>query len=119
MIQAQHDPLDFGSQLEFKPNSKWDINRNTYIGNERSTINPGYKARYFGNIYAAFTPSDKWSFTALSSASLGYNLGITGDVLFRLEARYFGSPGQLYPLRDGTTTNKDLWLTAGITARFR
>jgi len=45
--------------------------------------------------------------------------GYHRDVLFRLEARYFGSPGQLYPLHDGTTTNKDLWLTAGITARFR
>ncbi|HXO77942.1 MAG TPA: outer membrane beta-barrel protein, partial [Puia sp.] len=64
VIQAQHDPLDFGSQLEYKPNSKWDINWNTYIGNESSTVNPGYKARYFGDIYASFTPSEKWSFTA-------------------------------------------------------
>lgn len=181
VIQAQHDPLDFGSQLEYKPNGKWDINWNTYIGNESSVANPGYKTRYFGDLYASFTPSEKWSFTAdaymgwqrrmeeqamvtrkwwnlnlcaryvftpgnsfsarmehfsdpnqvlltpvtdatgfkLSSVSLGYNLSITGEVLFRLEARYFGSPEQLYPLRDGTHTNKDLWLTAGITARFR
>ena len=181
VIQAQHDPLDFGSQLEFKPNSKWDLNWNTYIGNESSVANPGYKTRYFGDLYATYTPSDKWAFTAgaymgwqrrmedqalktrnwwnanicarytfapgnsfsarvehfqdpnqvlltpvtdvsgfkLSSASLGYNLAVTSEVLFRLEARYFGASEGLYPLRDGTNTNKDVWLTAGITARFR
>jgi hypothetical protein len=181
VIEAQHDPLDFGSQLEFKPNSKWDINWNTYIGNEASVANPGYKTRYFGDLYATFTPSEKWSFTAdgymgwqrrmeeqtlmtrnwwnanlcarytflpgnsfsarvehfndpnqvlevpvtnvtsfkLSSASLGYNLAVTDEVLLRLEGRYFGSPEELYPLRDGTNSNKDFWLTAGITARFR
>jgi hypothetical protein len=55
----------------------------------------------------------------LSSASLGYNRTITNEVLFRLEARYFKSPQRLYELRDNTATDKDLWLTAGITARFR
>jgi hypothetical protein len=181
VIEAQHDPLDFGSQLEFKPNGKWDINVNTYIGNEASIANPGYKTRYFGDIYATFTPTDKWTFTAdayagwqqriegqalmtrnwwnanisarytfapgnsfsiraehfndpyevlnipvtnvtgfkLSSASFGYNLAVTDEVLFRLEGRYFGSPEQLYILRDGSNTPKDFWLTAGITARFR
>ncbi|HVU97065.1 MAG TPA: outer membrane beta-barrel protein [Puia sp.] len=181
VIQAQHDPLDFGSQLEFKPNGNWDINWNTYIGDERSAANPGYETRWFTDGYATYTPSDKWSFSAdayigwqrrmetgglntrqwwnanlcarytfapgssfsgrveyfhdpyqvlltpvtntygfkLGSASLGYNLAVTDDVLFRLEGRYFGSPSQLYPMRDGTTANKDLWLTAGITARFR
>jgi Putative beta-barrel porin-2, OmpL-like. bbp2 len=181
VIEAQHDPLDFGSQLEFKPNDKWDINFNTYIGNEASSANPGYKTRYFGDLYASFIPSEKWSFTAdayvgwqqrmegqtlmtrnwwnvnacarytfapgnsfsarvedfndpytilevpvtsatsfkLASFSLGYNLAVTDQVLVRLEGRYFGSPEQLYPLRDGTNTNKDLWLTVGMTARFR
>ena len=181
VIAAQHDPLDFGSQLEFKPNSKWDINFNTYIGNEASSTNPGYKTRYFGDLYASYTPSENWSFTAdayigwqqriegqtlmtrnwwnanicarytfaprnsfslrlehfndpnqilyvpvtnvpsfkLSSTSLGYNLAVSEEVLFRLEGRYFGSPDQLYALRDATITNKDFWITAGITARFR
>lgn len=181
VIAAQHDPLDFGSQLEYKPNSKWDINFNTYIGNESSSTNPGYKTRYFGDFYATYNPSDKWSFSAdaymgwqqrmeasdlitrnwwnanicarytftpgnsfslrlehfndpyqilnvpvtnvsgfkLSSASVGYNRGITDDVLFRMEGRYFGSPAQLYQLRDGSITSKDVWFTAGITARFR
>ncbi|PWT79169.1 MAG: porin [Bacteroidetes bacterium] len=180
VIEAQHDPLNFGSQLEFKPNDKWDINWNLYLGNESSNANPDYKERYFTDLYAVYTASDKWTFTSdahigwqsrtenhhvetrqwwnvnfcaqytfakansfsarvehfhdpyqvlvhpityapefkLSSVSLGYNLAITDEVLFRLEARYFASPEQLYLLRDGSTTNQDLWFTAGITARF-
>lgn len=181
VIQAQHDPLDFGSQLEFKPNDKWDINWNTYIGEESSTTNPGYKNRYFTDLYASFTPSAAWAFTAdayigwqhrneegkpatrkwwnanlcarytfaarnsisarvehfddpyqvlltpvtnvsgfkLSSASLGYNLAITSDVLFRLEGRWFKSPADIYIKRDQNNKNSDLWFTAGMTARFR
>jgi hypothetical protein len=181
VIQAQHDPLDFGSQLEYKPSDKWDINWNTYLGNESSATNPEYKTRYFTDLYATYSPTARWSFTAdgyigwqqvnendgfvarqwwnanlcarysfnsrnslsariehfddpyqvlvapvtkvsgfrLSGASLGYNLAVTDDVLFRLESRYFGSPDDIYALRNETTSNKDLWLTAGITARFR
>jgi Putative beta-barrel porin-2, OmpL-like. bbp2 len=181
VIEAQHDPLDFGSQLEYKPDSKWDINWNTYLGNESSMTNPSFKTRYFTDLYATYTPSSKWSFTAdaytgwqerheggglkarqwwnanlcarysftksnsisariehfddpyeilvkpvtnvsgfrVSSLTLGYNLSITYDVLFRLESRYYGSPSRIYPLRNQTDTNKDLWLTIGLTARLR
>jgi hypothetical protein len=181
VIESQHDPLDFGSQLEFKPGSKWDINWNTYFGDESSITNPGYRTRYFGDLYATFAPSATWNFSAdaytgwqqrwegnlfvsrqwwnanacarygfapgnslsariehfsdpyqvlvkpvtnasgfiLSSASLGYNLSIGDDVLLRMEARYFLSPDEIYPLRNLTDTNKDLWLTIGLTARLR
>jgi hypothetical protein len=181
VIQAQHDPLDFGSQLEFKPDDKWDINWNTYIGNESSTTHPDYKTRYFSDLYAIYSASPAWSFTAdaysgwqqvgeganavthnwwnaalcakytfvpghsfsarvekfhdpyqvlvtpvtpvsgfrLSSASLGYNWAVTDQVQLRLEGRYFKSPDNLYPLRDGSYTDTDAWLTVGITARFR
>ena len=181
VIQSQHDPLDFGSQLEFKPSDKWDVNWNTYIGNESSINHPDYRTRYFADIYATYSPTQKWTFSAdaysgwqqiddgqnpvtrnwwnanvcakysfipgqsfsarvehfhdpyqvlvtpvtpvsgfrLSSASLGYNLAVTDQVLFRLEGRYFQSQEQLYPLRDGSYANNDSWLTVGITARFR
>jgi hypothetical protein len=181
VIESQHDPLDFGSQLEFKPDSQWDVNWNTYIGNESSINNPGYRTRYFGDLYATYTPSAIWTFSAdaytgwqqrfegnalrtrqwwnanlcarysfapgnslsvrieyfddpyqvlvkpvtdasgfrLSSASLGYNLSITEDVLLRLESRYFWSPDEIYPLRNQIDANKDLWLTIGLTARLR
>ena len=64
VIQSQHDPLDGGSQLEYKPNDKWDVNWNTYIGNESSTTNPNYKRRFFLDGYVTYTPSAKWAFTA-------------------------------------------------------
>ena len=180
VIQAQHDPLDFGSQLEFKPNDRWDINWNTYAGNEATDSHPNFKTRLFTDLYAIFTPSPKWSLTAdayagwqelednnqkvtrnwwnlnatakfnfnnlhsvtarveafhdpyeimvtpitdavgfkLFSASLGYNLAITDNVLFRAEVRYFGSPEEIYPLRDQTNTGRDCWFTLGLTARY-
>jgi len=181
VIQSQHDPLDGGSQLEYKPNDKWDVNWNTYIGNESSTTNPNYKRRFFLDGYVTYTPSAKWAFTAdaysgwqqqveegltktrnwwnvnfcarytfapnnsisarvehyddpyeilekavtsatsfkLSSASLGYNLSVTDDAMIRVEARYFKSPAGIYPLRNQTVTDQDLWLTVGLTARLR
>lgn len=64
VIESQHDPLDFGSQLEFKPDDKWDINWNTYLGNESSIQNPGYRRRMFGDLSAAYNPTAKWSFGA-------------------------------------------------------
>jgi Putative beta-barrel porin-2, OmpL-like. bbp2 len=181
VIQSQHDPLDGGSQVEYKPNDKWDVNWNTYIGNESSTTNPSYKRRFFTDGYVTYTPSAKWTFTAdaysgwqqaqendavktrnwwngnlcarytfipgnsisarvehyddpyeilekpvtnaasfkLSSASLGYNLSITDDAMVRVEARYFKSPAGIYPLRNQTDADQDLWLTIGLTARLR
>ena len=181
VIQSQHDPLDGGSQLEYKPNDKWDVNWNTYIGNESSTTNPNYKRRFFLDGYVTYTPSAKWAFTAdaysgwqqqveegltktrnwwnvnfcarytfapnnsisarvehyddpyeilekavtsatsfkLSSASLGYNLSVTDDAMIRVEARNFKSPAGIYPLRNQTVTDQDLWLTVGLTARLR
>lgn len=181
VIQSQHDPLDGGSQLEYKPNGKWDVNWNTYIGNESSTTNPDYKRRIFSDGYATYTLSSKWSFTAdaysgwqqrveegltktrnwwnvnfcarytfapsnsisariehyddpyeilekavtsatsfkVSSASLGYNLSVTDDAMIRVEARYFKSPLGIYPLRNQTDADQDLWLTVGLTARLR
>jgi len=181
VIQSQHDPLDGGSQLEYKPNDKWDVNWNTYIGNESSTTNPNYKRRFFLDGYITYTSSAKWAFTAdaysgwqqqveegltktrnwwnvnfcarytfapnnsisarvehyddpyeilekavtnatsfkLSSASLGYNLSVTDDAMIRVEARYFKSPSGIYPLRNQTDADQDLWLTVGLTARLR
>ena len=181
VIQSQHDPLDGGSQLEYKPNDKWDVNWNTYIGNESSTTNPNYKRRFFLDGYVTYTASAKWAFTAdaysgwqqlveegltktrnwwngnfcarytfapnnsisgrvehyddpygilekavtngasfkLSSASLGYNLSVTDDAMIRVEARYFKSPAGIYPLRNQTDADQDLWLTVGLTARLR
>jgi len=105
VIESQHDPLDFGSQLEFKPNDKWDINWNTYFGNESSIENPGYRRRVFGDLYATYNPSAKWSFTA--DAYSGWQQRYEDSVLLRTRqwwnvnfcARYTFLPGNSFSLR--------------------
>ena len=181
VIQSQHDPLDYGTQLEYKPTDSWDINWNTYIGEESSMTNPGYRTRYFSDLYATYTLSDKWSLSGdayigaqrrleqdtmrtrpwwnanvsarytfmkgnsisarveyfddryevlnkpvttapgfkAGGFSLGYNLNITDDAMLRFESRYFGSPYELWPLRNQTAASNELWLTLGLTARLR
>ena len=99
VVQSQHDPLDFGTQLEFKPDSTWDINWDTYIGNESSSTYPGYRTRYFTDFYATYNPSPKWSFTA--DAYLGLQRRLEGDAMRTRSwwnatacARYTFIPGQ-------------------------
>lgn len=55
----------------------------------------------------------------VSAASVGYNLQVTQDAMLRVEARYFGSPYGLFPLRDGTDASGDGWFTVGLTAHLR
>jgi hypothetical protein len=104
VIESQHDPLDFGSQLEFKPDSNWDINWNTYIGNESSIDNPGYRRRLFGDWYATFTASSKWSFSA--DVYSGWQQRYEGSALRTRNwwnvngcARYTFLPGNSFSLR--------------------
>ena len=93
VIESQHDPLDYGTQLEFKPNGAWDINWNTYIGNEMSSSNPGYRTRYFSDLYATYTLSDKWSFS--------------GDMYWGLQRRW-----------EGDTIRSRPWWNANVSARY-
>jgi len=93
VVQSQHDPLDFGTQLEFKPDSTWDINWDTYIGNESSNANPGYRTRYFTDIYATYNPTPKWSFSA--------------DTYFGLQQRVEGNGMQTHS-----------WWNATVCARY-
>jgi hypothetical protein len=105
VIESQHDPLDFGSQLEYKPNDKWDINWNTYIGNESSIQNPGYRSRIFGDLYATFNPSPKWSLSA--DGYSGWQRRYEDSVYLRtrrwwnvnFSARYLILPGNSISLR--------------------
>ena len=104
VIESQHDPLDYGTQLEYKPNSNWDINWNTYIGNESSLTNPGYRTRYFTDLYATYAPSDKWSFSA--DTYIGAQRRVEGDVIKtrlwwngNLCAKYSFLPGNSFSAR--------------------
>jgi hypothetical protein len=63
-IRETNKGKSLGTQLEYKPSAKWLINWNTYLGDERSTILPENRTRYFSDIYAVFNPEGKVTATA-------------------------------------------------------
>jgi len=180
VIEDVNSPLALGTQLEYKPNSQWLLNWNTYYGNENSGAAPNYSNRFFSDVYAVYQPGKRVTLAACvyggiqqkmipdgktnsnwwqanisgkvrtapnqfaaarieyfsdpqqvmiktvtgapefqcASASLGYNVYITPQVMFRTEARYFQSPDNIFLKADGSTTNNNLMLTGGLTAKF-
>ena len=63
-IADANQSLSVATQVEYRPNNKWLLNWNTYIGNEKSKENPQYGTRYFTDVYAIYNPDGKFSFTA-------------------------------------------------------
>jgi hypothetical protein len=53
-----------GTQVEFRPTDKLLLNWNTFVGDERSLLNPNFRLRLFTDIYAIYNPNDSWSFTS-------------------------------------------------------
>lgn len=69
-IQDMNNPLAIATQLEFRPNDKWLLNWDTYIGNESSSDHPDWGTRWFSDIYAIYNPDGKFSLTACAYAGL-------------------------------------------------
>jgi len=69
VIQDNNAGKSFGTQLEYRPNNVMLFNWNTYIGDERSSVNPEYRTRYFTDVYWIYKSGRKWS--ATSSAYMG------------------------------------------------
>jgi len=55
-----------GTQLEYRPNSNWLLNVNTYFGDGTSTITPNLSKRYFADAYCIYNPDGVFSMTACS-----------------------------------------------------
>jgi hypothetical protein len=109
-IQDNNSGKSVGTQLEYRPGNNWLINWNTYVGNERSTLNPSFGTRYFTDAYFIYTKG-KWAATgcayigAQSRQSLRnaywwqaniigrYNLTSQLSVTGRFE--YFNDPDQV------------------------
>ncbi len=64
VIEDVNAPLSFGSALEWKPDDKVAINWSTYAGNERSASQPQYQGRYFSDLFIAYNPNTRFSFSA-------------------------------------------------------
>jgi hypothetical protein len=61
-IQDSNPGKSIGTQLEYRPNAKWLINWNTYMGSERSNLNPTFRTRYFTDAYFIYAHG-KWAAT--------------------------------------------------------
>jgi hypothetical protein len=62
VIRDNNQGKSIGTTLEYRPNNYWLINWNTYLGDERSSLAPNFRARYFSDIYFIYT-KDKFSAT--------------------------------------------------------
>jgi hypothetical protein len=121
-IQDNNSGKSVGTQLEYRPGNNWLINWNTYIGDERSTLNPSFRARYFTDAYFIYT-NGRWAATgcvyigaqarqSLNNAYWGqaniigrYNLTSQLSVTGRIE--YFKDPNHVVviPIASGTSFN--------------
>jgi hypothetical protein len=63
-INETNETPALGTQLEYRPNAKWLVNFNTYIGNEKSKLSPNSAMRYFGDVYCIYNPDGVFSMTA-------------------------------------------------------
>lgn len=63
-IRDNNASKSLGTQVEFRPDNKNLINWNTYLGDERSALNPHYRMRYFTDIYWIHQPEGKFSITS-------------------------------------------------------
>jgi hypothetical protein len=73
-IKDQNTQKAIGTQIEYRPNSKNLFNWNTFIGDERSPINPNNRTRYFTDIYWIYNPDGKFSITSCAYIGLQQKL---------------------------------------------
>ena len=67
-ITDNNNPLSLGTQIEYRPNNKWLINWNTYVGDETNANAPQFGMRYFSDVYAIYNPDGRFSFTTCAYA---------------------------------------------------
>ncbi|UYZ64732.1 porin [Hymenobacter weizhouensis] len=61
IIRDQNQNMAVGTQVQFRPTSKWLLNASTFLGegrNEPDSI--GRRLRYFHDFYLTYDPNEKW-----------------------------------------------------------
>ena len=121
VIRDRNQNEAFGTQIQFRPSSKWLLNSSTFVGegyNQPDSV--GRQMRYFHDFYVTYDPSPKWKLAAAFDAGIqararnagGYDNWQGGSLILRrrLWARaglvgrveYFRDPaGVLAPTRVG------------------
>jgi hypothetical protein len=69
VIRDRNQNEAVGTQVQFRPSSKWLLNSSTFIGEGRNVPDSvGIRLRYFHNFYVTYDPSKKWKIAAAFDA---------------------------------------------------
>lgn len=63
VIEDNNRGKSFGTQLEYRPGKNILFNWNTYVGDERSVLNPDYRMRYFSDVFMIWQAHTKFLVT--------------------------------------------------------
>ena len=69
VIRDRNQNEAFGTQIQFRPSSKWLLNSSTFVGegyNQPDSV--GRQLRYFHDFYVTYDPSPKWKLAAAFDA---------------------------------------------------
>lgn len=90
VIQDNNSGKSVGTQLEFRPNNQMLLNWNTYMGDERSDLNPNFRMRYFTDFYWIYKSGKRWSATSCTYVGLQERIGATTGMWWQANfiARY-------------------------------
>jgi hypothetical protein len=69
-IYDQNDRKSVGTQLEFRPKPGHTFTWNTYVGDERSALQPERRLRLFTDVYWVWNSSGPWKATACAYAGM-------------------------------------------------
>lgn len=69
-IYDQNDRKSVGTQLEFQPKPGHTFTWNTYVGDERSTLQPEHRLRLFTDVYWVWNASSPWKASACAYAGM-------------------------------------------------
>ncbi|SHI69437.1 Putative beta-barrel porin-2, OmpL-like. bbp2 [Hymenobacter daecheongensis DSM 21074] len=69
VIRDNNQNMAVGTQVQFRPNSKWLLNSSTYLGEGRNVPDSvDQRTRYYHDFYLTFNPSEKWRLAAAVDA---------------------------------------------------
>lgn len=87
-IKDNNSSLAIGTQMQYKPNSKWLLNSSTFLGNEKPDSVPG-QLRFFHNFYTS------WSLSQKINLALFFDVGIEEKATSTGTNKWLGLVGQL------------------------
>ena len=104
VIRDRNQNEAVGSQIQFRPSSKWLLNSSTFVGegyNQPDSV--GRQLRYFHDFYVTYDPSKKWKLAA------AFDAGVQG--------RAHNAGGYDYWQGGTLIVRRRLWERAGLVGR--